>query len=80
MRWGRLFLLVALVAGLLVAPGVARSAPQPVGYSPSLIPGWTDPQAPAFGILRVEPTQLRVLDGSAMAGGPGRRLVWKSAS
>jgi general stress protein 26 len=52
-------------------------APAPVGYDPSIVPGWTSPLAPGFGILRLEPVALRVLDGSAMIGGPGRRLSWK---
>jgi len=52
-------------------------APSPVGYDPSIVPGWMTPLAPGFGILRLEPVSLRVLDGSAMIGGPGRRLSWK---
>ena len=52
-------------------------APAPVGYDPSIVPGWTSPLAPGFGILRLEPVALRVMDGSAMVGGAGRRLSWK---
>jgi hypothetical protein len=53
------------------------ASPAPVGYDPSIVPGWTSPLAPGFGILRLEPVSLRVLDGSAMVGGPGRRLSWR---
>lgn len=51
-------------------------APAPVGYDPSIVPGWDSPQAPGFGILRLEPVSLRLMDGSAMVGGAGRRLSW----
>jgi general stress protein 26 len=55
-------------------------APAPVGYDPSIVPGWDSPQAPAFGILRLDPISLRVMDGSRMLGGAGRLLRWKAAS
>jgi hypothetical protein len=50
--------------------------PQPVGYDPSIIPGWTDPDAAAFGILRLDPTALRVMPGTVMLRGEGRVLTW----
>jgi Pyridoxamine 5'-phosphate oxidase len=53
-------------------------APAPVGYDPSIVPGWDSPQAPAFGILRLEPVSLRVMDGARMLGGPGRLLTWRA--
>ncbi|MGZ4671832.1 MAG: pyridoxamine 5'-phosphate oxidase family protein [Ilumatobacteraceae bacterium] len=51
-------------------------APSPVGYDPAIVPGWESPSSPNFGILRVEPTALRVMDGSRMVGGAGRLLTW----
>ena len=54
------------------------SAPEPLGYDPTLIPPWTDPDAEAFGILRLEPHRLRVMPGTAMTGGPGELLTWKA--
>ena len=30
------------------------SAPEPVGYDPTIIPGWTSPDAPTFGVLVLE--------------------------
>lgn len=54
-------------------------APAPVGYDPKIVPGWDTPHSPAFGILRVEPTWLRVMDGSRMLAGEGRLLYWKLA-
>jgi hypothetical protein len=53
-------------------------APAPVGYDPAIIPAWTSPQAPSFGILRLDPISLRVMDGSRMGGGPGRLLTWRA--
>jgi hypothetical protein len=40
----------------------------------------TTPQSPGFGILRIEPTRLRVMDGSRMAGGQGRLLIWNASA
>ena len=52
-------------------------APDPVGYDPSIVPPWTDPTAEAFGILRLEPTRLRVMPGSLMTAGQGELLAWR---
>lgn len=53
-------------------------APEPVGYTPSIIPEWTDPDAPAFGILRLEPHRLRVMPGSVLMRGEGSPLRWSA--
>ena len=53
-----------------------ESTPAPVGYDPSIVPGWDSPQAPGFGILRLEPVSLRLMEGSAIVGGAGARLSW----
>ena len=55
------------------------TAPPPVGYDPSIIPAWTSPEVEAFGILRVEPISLRVMDGSRMVKGSGRLLTWRAS-
>jgi hypothetical protein len=52
-------------------------APPPVGYTPSIIPEWSSPDAPAFGILRIEPDQLRVMPGTVMLQGQGAVLTWR---
>jgi general stress protein 26 len=49
----------------------------PVGYDPAIIPGWTSPQAPGFGALRVRPDRLRVLPGSGLVSGQGE-TSWKA--
>jgi hypothetical protein len=54
------------------------NAPAPVGYVPSIIPQWPTPDAPGFGILRLEPTSLRLMDGSLMLRGEGRMLTWRA--
>lgn len=54
------------------------NAPGPVGYDPSLIPGWESPDAEAFGILRLEPMRLRVMPGSLLAGQGGELLTWSA--
>ena len=53
------------------------NAPAPVGYVPSIIPQWPTPEAPEFGILRLEPTVLRLMDGSLMLQGDGRLFSWR---
>jgi hypothetical protein len=51
--------------------------PAPVGYDPSIIPQWPDPQAPEFGVLRLEPRALRVMPGTLMLQGTGELLTWR---
>ena len=51
--------------------------PAPVGYDPSIIPGWTDPDAAEFGVLRLTPRRLRVMPGSVMLAGEGELLTWR---
>lgn len=52
------------------------TGPAPVGYDPAIIPGWTSADSPEFGVLRVEPSWLRVLPGSMLTQGTGDVLVW----
>lgn len=51
-------------------------APAPVGYDPSIVPGWTDPDVEAFGMLRLEPARLRVFPGTLLLAGEGELLTW----
>src|SRR5688572_32357636 len=53
------------------------NGPAPVGYDPSIIPPWTSPAAPAFGILRLAPTRLRVMPGSVLLAGKGEVSTWR---
>jgi hypothetical protein len=61
------------------AAGWARFAegPEPVGYDPSIIPVWDSPAAPAFGVLRLSPSWLRVMPGTVMTRGTGELLTWR---
>ena len=54
------------------------NGPAPVGYDPSIIPFWPDPQVEAFGILRLAPTSLRVMPGTVMLKDEGELLTWKA--
>ena len=54
------------------------TGPAPVAYDPAIIPMWTDPDVPDFGVLRLTPTRLRVMPGSMMAGGAGELLTWRA--
>ena len=52
-------------------------APAPVGYVPSIVPGWDTSMAAGFGVLELEPVALRVMEGSRMVGGEGLLLEWR---
>jgi hypothetical protein len=52
--------------------------PAPVGYDPSIVPGWTSPEAEGFGVLRLEPMWLRVMPGSVLMTGQGEVLTWRA--
>lgn len=54
------------------------SAPAPVGYDPRIIPQWTDPDAASFGVLRLNPTRLRVMPGTLMTAGRGELFTWSA--
>ena len=52
-----------------------RTAPEPVGYDPAIIPGWSDgPLSPAFAALRLEPWRLYVRPAAVLLEGK-RELV-----
>ncbi len=52
------------------------NGPAPVGYDPSIIPGWTSPDVEGFGILRLDPFRIRLMPGSLMLRGEGELLRW----
>ena len=54
------------------------NGPEPVGYDPSIIPFWPEPEAPDFGVLRLEPTWVRVMPGTVMTKGEGEVLTWRA--
>ncbi|MEM8768883.1 MAG: pyridoxamine 5'-phosphate oxidase family protein [Pseudomonadota bacterium] len=51
--------------------------PEPVGYDPSMIPGWDGPEVDAFAVLKLDPWRLRVFPGSVLLSGSGEVLVWQ---
>ena len=53
-----------------------KNGPAPVGYDPSLIPSWTAPDNPSFGVLRLSPRRLRIMPGSLMTSGTGELMTW----
>lgn len=54
----------------LRAPGAAR-------VDLATHPAWDGPADPAFGVLRLRPTRLRVMDGTLMTGAEGDLLTWR---
>ncbi|OLT23876.1 pyridoxamine 5-phosphate oxidase [Pseudonocardia sp. CNS-139] len=47
-----------------------RTAPEPVGYDPAIIPPWRgDPLSPTFAALRLDPWLVRVQPAATMLGG-----------
>ena len=51
--------------------------PAPVGYDPSIIPGWDSPTSEAFAALRLDPWRLRVMPGTLMSEQRGELLTWQ---
>ena len=54
------------------------SGPEPVGYDPSIIPGWDNAASESFAVLKLDPWRLRVMPGSVLMSGEGETLVWQS--
>ena len=54
------------------------NAPAPVGYDPSIVPGWDSPDADAFAALRLDPYRLRVFPGTVLLRGEGDVLTWSA--
>jgi len=54
------------------------NAPQPLGYDPTIIPGWDAPMSPGFAVLRLAPYRLRVMPGAVMTAGQGEVLSWSA--
>jgi len=52
------------------------SAPSPVGYNPSIVPGWDSPTSPAFAALQLVPWRVRVFPGTVLLGEGGTVLNW----
>jgi hypothetical protein len=52
------------------------NGPEPVGYDPSIVPGWDNPTSPGFAVLRLTPWRLRVFPGTALLGQGGDILTW----
>jgi hypothetical protein len=55
-----------------------KNGPEPVGYDPSIVPGWSSPESPNFGVLQLMPWRLRVFPGTVLLGQGGRVLTWQS--
>lgn len=56
-----------------------KSAPEPVGYDPAIVPAWADgPTGDAFAVLHLEPWRLRVFPGSVLRGEGGDVLDWRA--
>lgn len=54
------------------------TAPAPVGYDPSIIPGCDSPASPSFSVLRLSPYRLRMMPGSVLLRGTGDTLRWSA--
>lgn len=53
------------------------NAPQPVGYDPSMIPGWDNADAPSFNALRLTPYRLRTMPGESLMNGSYAADTWR---
>ena len=55
-----------------------KNGPEPVGYDPSMIPGWDGPTSETFAALKLEPWRLRVFPGTMLLQQTGDILVWQA--
>jgi hypothetical protein len=55
------------------------NGPEPVGFNPTIVPGWDSPTAEAFAVMRMDPWRLRVFPGSVLLGQGGAVLTWQEA-
>ena len=53
--------------------------PEPLGYDPKVIPGWTSPDVDAFSVLRLAPWRLRVFPGTVLLGQGGDVFDWQAS-
>ncbi|MEZ5280852.1 MAG: pyridoxamine 5'-phosphate oxidase family protein [Acidimicrobiales bacterium] len=51
--------------------------PEPVGYDPSIIPGWDGPDSLGFRALRLDPYRVRVFPGTMLLSGSGKVHHWR---
>jgi hypothetical protein len=56
-----------------------KGTPAPAGFDPAINPEWPSPAVPTFGVLRLDPTWLRVMPGSLMLAGEGEVWTWRRA-
>ena len=52
--------------------------PEPLGYNPTIIPGWESAESEGFSVLRFDPWRLRVFPGDVLTGQGGEVLVWQA--
>lgn len=58
-----------------------RTAPEPVGYDPTIVPGWDSPLAPGFAALRLEPWRLHVRPAAVLLEGRTDQVMrWREAA
>jgi hypothetical protein len=54
------------------------SAPAPLGYDLSIIPGWDNARSESYALLKMAPWRLRVMPASVLLSGTGETLVWQA--
>lgn len=53
-------------------------SPEPLGFDPSMIPGWETPTGSRFTVMKLAPWRLRVYPGSVLLRQGGEVLTWQS--
>jgi hypothetical protein len=54
------------------------NGPKPVGYDPSIVPGWDTPTSESFAVIQLLPWRLRVFPGTVLLGQGGSVLTWQA--
>lgn len=56
------------------------NGPEPVGYDPSIIPGWDSAASETFRPLKLIPWRLRVFPGTMLLAQEGEVLTWQAST
>lgn len=64
-------------AGRAAAWELFKATPEPAGFDPAIDPAWDSPASPSFGVVRLDPTWLRVMPGTLMRTGEGEVRTWR---
>lgn len=54
-----------------------KSAPEPLGFDPAMIPTWDGPTTDSFSVIKLDPWRLKVFPGTVLLRQGGEVLTWE---